>query len=375
MQHLDDGALRRALDDPWSLTDEATTHLETCHTCAARKSAIAADAADVAAALDATVPDADVDAAYARFASGRGSSGRTASLGASPVFPARRYLVPVAAGIAAVAAVLLLAFTPVGTVAQNFLTVFEPHQFVAVPVTRAQLEVLPDLRSFGTVVQQVQPEHREAATSGQASALTGLPVRMPSWVPAGVPRPMHIVAVSRGVGTFTFSAAKARAFAIKSRKSIPPMPRDLDRSTLTLQVGPMVVVAFGPMPDEGRQSAEDDDRAMPPLTIVQAAAPRVTSTGANAREIEDYLLAMPGVAPQLAAEIRAIGDPDTTMPVPVPVDKAFAQDVAIDGVRGLGIGDETGVGGIIVWQKNGIVYGVGGTLPQSALLQVARSLR
>jgi hypothetical protein len=114
---------------------------------------------------------------------------------------------------------------------------------------------------------------------------------------------------------------------------------------------------------------------MPALIIVQSASPQLTSTGATAREIEAYLLAMPGVAPQLADEIRAIGDPGTTMPVPVPVDKAFAQNVSIDGVTGLGIGDETGVGGMIMWQKNGIVYGVGGTMPQHELMEVAASLR
>jgi len=53
------------------------------------------------------------------------------------------------------------------------------------------------------------------------------------------------------------------------------------------------------------------------------------------------------LSPALAAEIRAIGDPDTTMPVLIPIDRAFGQPVRVQGVAGLGIGDNTGVGGVV----------------------------
>ncbi|HEY7787988.1 MAG TPA: hypothetical protein VIF33_05625, partial [Casimicrobiaceae bacterium] len=75
------------------------------------------------------------------------------------------------------------------------------------------------------------------------------------------------------------------------------------------------------------------------------------------------------------AEIRAIGDPETTMPIPIPIDRAFGQRVVVQGTEGLGIGDNMGVGGVVVWQRGGIIFAVAGQLPQRDILAVAESLR
>jgi anti-sigma factor RsiW len=101
----------------------------------------------------------------------------------------------------------------------------------------------------------------------------------------------------------------------------------------------------------------------------------VTSTGATVAQIEDYLLRQPGVSPSLAAEIRSIGDPETTMPIPIPIERAFGLRVTVQGVSGLGVGDNTGVGGVVVWQRGGIIYAVAGQLPQRDILAIAESLR
>jgi hypothetical protein len=164
------------------------------------------------------------------------------------------------------------------------------------------------------------------------------------------------------------------------------MPRDLDGAILEVATHPAVIIAYGStLPPlrtapraEGshRQSGDDDGpRSLPPLVIVQAPVPNVTSTGATVAQIEDYLLRQPGVSPTLAAEIRSIGDPETTMPIPIPIERAFGQRVTIQGVSGLGIGDNTGVGGVVVWQRGGIIYAVAGQLRQRDIMAVAESLR
>src|ERR671933_33338 len=114
---------------------------------------------------------------------------------------------------------------------------------------------------------------------------------------------------------------------------------------------------------------------IPSLVVAEAAQPRITSTGATAREIEDYLLAQPGVSPQLAAEIKAIGDPTTALPIPVPVERATAQTVQVQGTSGLAVGDNTGIGSGVIWEKDGVVYGVAGALPESQILAIANSLQ
>jgi hypothetical protein len=103
-------------------------------------------------------------------------------------------------------------------------------------------------------------------------------------------------------------------------------------------------------------------------------APKLSSTGVSVTEIENYVLRLPGVSPQLASAIRSIGDLTTTLPIPIPVDLASSQPVTVQGAQGLAVGDSTGVGSLVVWEKNGIVYGVGGTLAESEVLNIANSL-
>ncbi len=85
-------------------------------------------------------------------------------------------------------------------------------------------------------------------------------------------------------------------------------------------------------------------------------------------------MAQPGVSPELAAEIRAIGDPASTLPIPVISGAMTSQTVSIDGVPGVVTGDSTGLGSAVIWEKGGVVYAVGGLLPQNEVLDIARSL-
>jgi hypothetical protein len=110
------------------------------------------------------------------------------------------------------------------------------------------------------------------------------------------------------------------------------------------------------------------------LVIGQSTAPVVTSSGVSATDLETYLLAQPGISPDLANAIRAIGDPTSTLPIPIPISKATSHTVQVQGVSGVSVADSTGLGGGIIWVKNGIVYGVAGTFSENDLLAVANSL-
>ncbi len=111
------------------------------------------------------------------------------------------------------------------------------------------------------------------------------------------------------------------------------------------------------------------------LAVVQAPVPTVTSSGATLQTLADWFAAQPGVPKHLVAQIKAIGDPTQTLPIPVRFDKQTATKVTVDGVQGLAIGDETGIGSAVVWTKDGKLYAVGGTLTQSQVLALADSLK
>jgi hypothetical protein len=112
-----------------------------------------------------------------------------------------------------------------------------------------------------------------------------------------------------------------------------------------------------------------------PLVVVQMPVPRVSSTGVSVARLASFMLSQPGIPPHVAAAFGALGDLSTTLPLPIPVDKAYAQPVFVDGVRGLGIGDDTGIGAAVVWQKNGMLYGVFATRTAHDVLAIANSLR
>ncbi len=382
MIHPDEGTLRLFCDDDEALDLGQRAHVASCPDCGARLSEIRADADFAAAALGPASAGENRESAQLELS--RAWSRVRGRIGRAP--QKFRYGPWIAAAAAAAAIVCLFVFTPVGTLAQSFLTIFEPQQFVAVPVSRADLGSLPDLQRFGTVVARATPTMREVSGPAKAGVLARLRVAVPHWLPADLPHGARYAVTSGSDTAFTFSAAIARANMPAQSRNTSAMPRDLDGAMLEVATHPAVIIAYGsklpplrsaPRTEGSRRQSSDDDgsRSLPPLVIVQAPVPNVTSTGATVAQIEDYLLRQPGVSPTLAAEIRSIGDPETTMPIPIPIERAFGQRVTVQGVSGLGIGDNTGVGGVVVWQRAGIIYAVAGQLPQRDIMAIAESLR
>ena len=212
------------------------------------------------------------------------------------------------------------------------------------------------------------PPAGEVAGRAAAAALAGQRVLTPARVPDGLP-PVHYTVTAATTLSYTFSAAKVRAAAEASGHPLPAMPPGLDGSTIHVTIGPIVIATYA-YPG-GKERAD----AVPALIVAQAPRPRVTSTGAGVSEIEDYLLSQPGISPRLVREIRAIGDPTTTLPIPVPIDLVAAHRVTVQGVSGLAIGDNTRVGSGVIWEKDGMVYGVAGGMPESKVLSIAETLR
>jgi hypothetical protein len=403
MRHLSDGALRRLYDEPVAIPAAARRHYATCTRCRGRFDTIAADARATATLLAVGNAHADSAAAVTQIRQRIAAESSVHSrrwhqrwyerMGVMVQLNGRRLARPVGGVIAAAALVGAVALTPAGSLAQSFITIFEPQQFVPVPVTSGELQSLPNLRDYGTMTQSAPPTAQQVASAAAAAAATGLVVHAPASLPAGVPTNVTYTVLSQGTASFTFSAAKAQAAAAATGKTLPAMPAGLDGSTLQVTIGPAVVATYGGNVGlsggdtrlRGRHAgikgrvtggaAVQREGDIPSLVVAEAAQPRITSTGATAREIEDYLLEQPGVSPQLAAEIRAIGDPATTLPIPIPMERATAQTVQVQGTSGLAVGDNTGLGSGVIWEKDGVVYGVAGALPESQILAIANALR
>lgn len=386
MRHLSDGMLRRLHDEPLAIPARAREHCVSCTGCRGRYSAIGEQArtcAELFAMVDTPVdPGRALAQLRERIVADDGVTRPRVRggplLGLEP--GRRRVLAAVGGLVAAAVLIASLALTPAGSLAESLITVFEPKAFVAVPVTGTDLQSLrdlPDLQAFGSVhvPASLRPQRVEGPVA--AAAASGLTVRTPSWLPPGVPTTVTYRVLARNTASFTFSAAKATA-AIARGQSLPQLPANLDGSELEVVAGPAVVATYGGTTGKVAGNGVDSGSpasGLPTLVIAQARMPRVSATGASVATIEGYLLRLPGVTPHLAQEIRAIGNPESTLPIPIPLDYASAQTVLVHGIKGLAIGDETGLGSGVIWQEGGKVYGVAGTLPESQIVAIADAMR
>lgn len=397
MGHLSEGVLRRRYDEPMALSSEQQQHYASCLHCQRQFAAIAADARATADLLAAPTPRLDTAAAY-RQLQRRVSA---AQPGALPWYRRwiertvpmhqvnqRRLVKPVGGLIAAAALVGVLALTPVGSFAQSLLNVFQPQQVAVVRITTTDLQdlrALPNLSAYGTMTQHTRVSVSTAANPAAAQSATGMTVLTPAALPAAVPNTATYVVLSPASASFTFSAAKARAAATRTGQPLPAMPASVDGSTIQATVGPVVASIYGgdltalaALTGEKDGAVRKDiaslrhSNALPTLVIAQAKL-SIVSTGATLSEIENYLLAQPGISLQLASEIKAIGDPTTTLPIPVPGNRTDEQTVQVQGVSGVIVGHGA-TDHAVIWSKGGVVYGVMGTLPQDGLLAVANAL-
>jgi hypothetical protein len=367
VKHLSDGILRRLVDEPFAIADSQKEHVRNCVRCESRYGEIAANAHEAYTALDVPAYSPAVAVALARV--------EQRTRGASPVSAGsrlRRWHRPLLArglgtALAACAVVGAITLTPVGSMAQSFVTIFQPSGVQAVQLTSLDVRSLAQLRHYGTIRTPGRVPNQPAASALNASTLSGMAVLTPSSLPSGVPSSVAYSVSPGASASFTFDAAKARKWAAKSGRALPAMPSRIDGSTIDVTVGATVVATYG--------GCLSKCSSLPQLVIGQMVAPLVTSTGANLKELEDYVFSLPGTSQQLATELRSINDPTSTLPIPVPSSFAHADPVTVQGVKGEAIGDNTGVGSLVVWEKGGVVYAVGGTLPLSQVESVANSLQ
>jgi hypothetical protein len=358
--------LRRLVDDPDALTGSDRRHYMDCAACQTRNQGMADDAQVAATLLSASDLQLDVATAFKRVQAAPAAKPR---FGFSlPILrPSTRPMFAVGAA-AIVVALAITAFA-------NILPLFQPKTVQPVPVTFADLQALEQLSAYGTLTWSTQPKPQIVLTAADAKAISGLDVPVVSKLPAGVSSTVTYAAMPGAVAVFTFDAKKAADAAAATGKSLPKLPSGMDGAKLTVTVGPAVVEVFGDMNATSGTDSSSQNINLPQLIVAKSAVPVVTSTQVTAKQLEAYILSMPGLSPELAAAIRSIGDPATTLPIPVPVEYATSSKVSINGDPGVALGDNTGLGSGVIWIHNTNVFVVAGSLKQSAAVDIARNLK
>lgn len=360
MAHLTEGTLRRMVDDPDARAGADAAHLDGCPECKAQLDAIAADARSVASLL--AVPDARVDVAraYQRVTAAPKS--------------ARSFRLPFGRPVQLVfiAAVAAVSLVVVAFAAGGLL--FQPTKVQPVPITLNDIEALSQLGDYGTFAWTKQPSFQVTSSASDASAVAGgLTPPTVTKLPAGVSKTVTYGGMSEAEATFTFSQAKADAAAKAQGKTAPKLPANVDGATLTIKVGPAVGEVYGNLTQPTTPDAQQ--MALPELVVAKSVAPSVSATQVSVTDLKNVILQQPGISPELKKTISAISDPNDVLFIPVPIEYGTSTTVHVQGVDGVALGDNTGVGSAVVWVKDGHVYAVAGTIKQSDAIDIANNLK
>ena len=361
MRHPTEGVLRRLLDDPAGVSDPDRRHVAGCPQCLRELAAMREDAALVHAAL-ATEGGADVDVAAAWRRLSTAARTKDSARAAVPPRPARsRALLrrPLAVALA-VAVVVTGAATAAAT---EWLQIFRTEQIAPVSISTGDLAAVPDLSAYGDVVVTGDDDVHPVPDAAAAAAETGLDVPEVTALPRGVSGdPVYRVGGEVTV-TFTFSAERAAQAAAEAGETLPPPPPRLDGSRVRLVAGPRLALIWS------RPSG------LPSLFVGRAVAPTAFSTGVRFETVRDYLLSLPGLPDDVAAQLRTFTADGSTLPLPVPAERFTTSSAEVNGTPAtvLASRDRTMAG--VVWVEDGVMTVVAGTLDADEVLSIARGLR
>jgi hypothetical protein len=370
VRHIPDGVLRRLDDEPLAVPDGVTEHAASCGRCSARRARIAQDTEFAARLLSAPqlVPDADV--AWARLQRElyrRAEEGADRRRRPAPGFrrPARFPRVSLRAGLVIGAVGIVVAGT---AAAATLTTIFAPTHVAPVSLSQSDVRAItafmglgdsqvlggfpnPNGSStarFGTIRWSSSGPARPASSLAEATAEAGFPVSLPARLPAGVGAVQQFIVQPRVSASVTFNSTAGRVAG----------------SSVALGAGPAVLVEYAAA---GRTT-------LPTLGVATMPRPTARSMGASMSQIEAFLLNQPGIPPQLAEEVRLLGDLRTTLPVPVPPG-ASVRSVQVAGWPGVLLADSSNAAGGVVWEDGrGMLHVVAGILDSRDLLNVADQL-
>lgn len=294
-----------------------------------------------------------------------------------------RFRAAIASIAAALALTIVIGFTPQGqSAASAFLAQFRGEKIQVIPVDANTLQnadqMFQQLGNLGQVqrpsdssVAAARRDLLEVKTLAEASQKAGFTVSEPRVLPAGLEKAPTISYLPAQEGRFTFDQARARAYFQSIGQPEVRLPARFDGATLVVNLPPAVLLHYRPAGTAtGSSSAAG-------LVVGQAGQLTVgveSPSGVTLEELREFLLGLPGIPAELKTQIRGIQDWQNTLPLPVPVDKVSWEQTRIGGVDGLLLNDNSGLGSGALFQRDGRVYGVGGSYKADEIRRVADSL-
>ena len=250
---------------------------------------------------------------------------------------------------AAVAVGVALMATPTGRAwGETLLSQFRVERFDLVTVSAVEAvrtgEILDRL---GEVEGHPFSEPEVVESVAAARQATGL--ALPDLGPGST-----VVVMEPGEARLSFDSDEVRSY-LADQGSESPIPDGLDETALVVS---RPIAALVALEENGR-----------PSLVVGRSGPIETAVEGpvDPDRMRSFLLDLPGLPDGLVAQLGAISDWRSSLPLPVPVDVASASTVDINGVEVTQV-DVPGFGTGYLWvEPDGTVTGVAGQDPDEAL--------
>lgn len=418
---MDDGQLRAHLDaeDERAERTGIAAHLAACPACAARAEVLRAEAARAARALAAWLParietgaptpdERRAGAALARFQATIQEQERAKSRAPQGLLVrykeqvtqmfdtlrAPRLRPAVLAVTALVILGLFMTITPVSSLADQLFKTFRVQQFAAVTVRVPGMKELPQAQA-----QQITPEQQQqllqllaplgtpqtnatketvaqvpdAAAARAFLAQYGATLQVPGQLPAAFGgKSAQYGTAKPTTSSYTLNVDVAKqylAMANQPELNGLPWPDGVAQLTFGLDTPAAVATFYG----DKQQGFGIVQMANLPGAGAGAGPALKLPAELDVNAFRAALLALPGLPQDTVNQLKNIKDWDRTLIIPVPED-ATTKNVTINGNAGLLILDGQGRGSLLLWQANGNLYAVGGTLSEADVMLVAKGL-
>lgn len=391
--HYADGVLRAYLDgEVGPETHRAIAiHLNACAECQARLATLAGRADRVARHLAVLTPLANEAPTPASVALARFNASHVAHA-TSPAYHWREKMNSRLRSLwtshrllwGSLAALLVFAFLlslePVRAAAGEILGIFRVRKFAVVSFDPNQVQFngeafsanINQLLSDSVTVLKEPAPPQTVASAAEASALAGIPVRLPTVLPdwAGA---QPDIRVEDGMAVqIVVDRARAQALLDLAGLNDVQLPQALDGATVTIEVPP-VVVAYYTRPQIGPGGN---------FVLTQLRSPTVNlPPGVDLAQMGEAGLRLLGLSPEEARQFSRSIDWSSTLVIPLPTDITAFRDVSVDGVSGVLITERSTAERsyaphyVLLWQKNGVVYSLAGQGNAEDILAVANSLQ
>ncbi len=385
--HITDGEIRAYLDQELPLKEitRIKTHLETCPVCQRKSKSIKNESELVTSSIASLRLSASVKAHSSHEAlkllENRSQKKESLTM-LKKIFSPQYRIAWIALAVIAILAIAF-AFPDVRVAANNFLSLFRVQQFTVVQFDPE--DVQNDLGSSSHFEQMLSEDVQiedsgepfEVTDAAEASAETGIPVRLPS----DIEGEQKLMVIPGGRITFDINLSRVEMLLNEIDQGDIELPPELDGSQVSMEIPTVAVASYGdcniPINTPGTDPDDPSINNSECTTLHQMVSPTISAPpDLDVTQIGEAFLQLVGMSPQEAALFSDTVDWTTTLIVPIPRYSTSYQEVFVDGVSATLILQQDYVPRyMLLWVKNNIIYALSGPGDSSTALAIASTLK